>query len=176
MATPYVKQTWVDGDTSKPFSAARLGVIETGIFDAHYRPSVGVHRSGVQAITTSTLTTITWDVEEYDTDAMHSTVSNTGRLVAPVAGKYDITGRAMFATNATGFRQAQIRVNGTTVIDTDTDYGPTAAGPCYLDLGRDWVLAASDYIEMLVSQSSGGNLNVGGGLDLLHLEMHLASY
>lgn len=31
----YTKQTWTDGSTGTPISAARLGVIEQGIFDAH---------------------------------------------------------------------------------------------------------------------------------------------
>lgn len=176
MATPYVKQTWVDGDTSKPFSAARLGVIENGIFDAHYRPSVKVHNTIGQSIATATQTVLTWNTEEYDTDAMHSTVSNTGRLVAPVAGKYHIEGRIAFPTNATGFRQAQIRATGVTVYDTDTDYGPTAAGACYLHVSTFALLAAADYVEMLCSQNSGGSLTAGGSLDSQWFAMHLLSY
>lgn len=31
---------------------------------------------------------VTWDSEEYDTDAYHSTVSNTDRLTVPAAGYY----------------------------------------------------------------------------------------
>lgn len=37
----YTKQTWIDSDTSRPLSAARLSVIEQGIADAHTLASSG---------------------------------------------------------------------------------------------------------------------------------------
>lgn len=177
MATPYVKQTWVDGDITKPLSAARMGVIEQGIFDAHYRPSVAVWRSAAQAIATSTVTAITWDTELYDTDAMHSTSSNTARLTAPVAGKYHISGTAQFAANATGFRAAWLRINGSTLIDADQDGAPVASADCFLHVSRDWLFAAADYVELVVEQSSGGSLNFGGTtISDAGLQMHCVSY
>lgn len=176
MATPYVKQTWVDADNTKPLSAARMGVIETGVFDAHYRPSVKVHNTASQAIATATVTALLWDTEEYDTGSMHSTASNTSRLIAPVAGKYLAEGRIVFGASATGFRQANIRANGSTFYDTDTDYGPTAGGLCYLKVGVPLLMAASDYVEMLCSQNSGSPLAAGGALDLHWFSLHLLSY
>jgi hypothetical protein len=35
---------------------------------------------------------VTWDGEEYDTDAYHSTVTNTSRLTVPAAGYYVVGG------------------------------------------------------------------------------------
>jgi hypothetical protein len=176
MATPYVKQTWIDNNGANPLSAARLGVIETGIFDAHYRPSAAVYNSAAQSIPNTTLTVVTFNTELYDTDNMHSTVSNTGRLVAPVAGKYHIAARIGFVTNATGGRQGLLRVNGVTNIDQDIDFGPTAAGACYLLLATDYLMAAADYVEVTVVQTSGGALNTSSGFSDTHFSMHLASY
>ena len=174
--TPYVKQTWVDNNGANPLSAARLGVIETGVFDAHYRPSVAVYASALLGIPNATPTIITFNTESYDTDSMHSTVSNTGRLVAPVAGKYRIAGRVVLTANATGTRILDLRLNGTTQIDQDADGAPTAATGCYLHVDRDYLMAASDYVEMLITQTGGGTLNTASGISNMHFEMHLASY
>lgn len=175
-ATPYVKQAWIDGDTTKPTSAARLGVIETGIFDAHYRPSVAVYHSAGVSIPNNADTAVVFDTESYDTDSMHSTVSNTARLVAPVAGKYDIKGRLAFNANATGLRYLKIRLNGTTVIDWDAENSPTAGQTTFLGVARDSLMSASDYVELLAFQNSGGALGTGSGPALIHFEMHLVSY
>lgn len=173
--TPYVKQTWIDGDSTKPTSAARLGVMEQGIFDAHYRPNVSVSQAAQLTLTTGTTTVITFDTENFDsTGSMHSTVTNTGRLVAPVTGTYRISGRCAFVANAGGIRVVSIRVNGTTVIDTASDEATSSA--MYLHVGRDWSLTAGDYVEMTAVQNSGGNLLTGAGIDQMHFEMHDVSY
>lgn len=176
MATPYVKQTWIDNNGANPLSAARLGVIETGIFDAHYRPCVAVFGSAALSIPNATTTIITFNSETYDTDAMHSTVSNTGRLTAPVAGKYHITGRLAFAANGTGTRQLFIRLNGTTTLDEDVVQAPNAANICSLFCSVDYPLAAADFVELCVTQTSGGALNTSSGLLDLRFSMFVASY
>ncbi len=54
--------------------------------------------------------------ERYDTDTIHSTTLNTSRLTCKTAGKYIIVGNVYFAVNATGFRFADILLNGATQI------------------------------------------------------------
>jgi hypothetical protein len=44
---PYVVQTWTDGSGSTPLSAARMGVLESGIFNLSYAPTVRVYRTAV---------------------------------------------------------------------------------------------------------------------------------
>jgi hypothetical protein len=89
--TNYVKQTWVDGDPSKPTSAARMGVIENGIFDAHFQPAARAKRTTTQAVATSTWTLVSFDGEDFDTDTIHDNVTNNDRLTCKTAGK--VSGR-----------------------------------------------------------------------------------
>ncbi|KKL75014.1 hypothetical protein LCGC14_2059110, partial [marine sediment metagenome] len=72
-----------------------------------------VTNSAAITLTTTTDTGLTFDQEDYDTDTIHDTGSNTNRLTATTAGKYIITGAARFAANATGTRRLGIRLNGT---------------------------------------------------------------
>lgn len=155
----YVRQTWVDGDPSKPTSAARLGVIEQGIFDAHFQPAARVFHSANQSITTSAGTALAFDSERFDTDTIHDTVTNNSRLTCKTAGKYQVTGSISFASNVTGLRQVFIRLNGTTAIAIQT--APAVSGSTHeLTVSTLWDFAVNDYVELMAFQSSGGNLNV----------------
>ena len=58
----------------------------------------------------------TFNCERYDTDSMHSTSSNTGRITFTTAGVYSSSGNVDFACNATGRHDVWIRLNGTTTI------------------------------------------------------------
>lgn len=177
MATPYVKNTWVDNDPTKPFSAARLGVMENGIFDAHYRPSVSVYNTSAINVAGSTVTGMTFDSELYDySTPMHSTSSNTGRLIAPVDAKYTICARIAFAPNATGYRTLILRLNGVTAIDEDAINTPDASASACLQIARDYPLDAGDYVDLVAFQTSGGGLLTVATVALSHFSMHLASY
>lgn len=108
-------------------------------------------------------TVLSLDSERYDTDAFHSTVTNTSRLTVPSGkgGKYRVTGNARFAgeATATGERRLEILLNGTTVIAAaaETDIGTQAVT---LNVSCDYDLAVNDYVELRAFQDSGGALNV----------------
>jgi hypothetical protein len=121
---------------------------------------VRVTKSGAQSINNSTTTAITWDTETYDTDTLHSTVSNTSRLTASVTGKWLVTTSVGFAASATGSRIVTIRKNGTT--DYAQAASPNAGGSDGVQVTVSDIvdLAASDYVEINVTQNSGGALNV----------------
>ena len=104
---------------------------------------------------------LTFNSERFDTSAIHSTSSNTGRLTLPLAGKWAIGCAVSFAANATGGRAIQIWLNGGTVIAT-TFIPATAGGVLSTDIAvvTEYDFAANDYLELGVYQSSGGNLNV----------------
>jgi hypothetical protein len=164
----YVKQTWVDGDVSKPTSAARMGVIETGVFDAHFQPRVRVFHNASQSIGTAAYTVLAFNSERYDTvsgaaSSMHDAVTNNSRLTALVAGGYRVSGNVEFAANATGLRGAEIRLNGATVIGRVAVGNAGAGDPTVLCVSADYEFAVNDYVELLVYQASGGALNVTVG-------------
>lgn len=103
---------------------------------------------------------LTFDSERYDTDTIHSTSSNTGRLTATTAGKYQITGQAAFATNATGARGLFIRLNGTTELAHVRQPAVAGTDISILNVSTTYDLAATDYLELLAYQTSGSTLNV----------------
>jgi hypothetical protein len=126
-----------------------------------------VYKSANQSLTNATLTAITFDSEYFDTDSMHSTVTNTSRITVATGqgGKYLLIGNLVYAANATGFRQFFIRVNGSN--DWYSANNPAYAGnssfPFYIGSQFVLTLAAGDYVELFGMQNSGGALDVTGG-------------
>lgn len=118
-----------------------------------------VHNNAPITLTTGVPTALTFNSERFDSGSVHSTSVNTSRLTAPVAGTYDIKGHASFAANATGVRNLDIRLNGTTVIASQLQ--PAASGIITtVSVPTTYQLAANDYVELVAFQSSGGDLNV----------------
>src|SRR5258708_5416175 len=50
-----------------------------------------------------------FDSNRFDTDTMHSTVTNNTRGIAKTAGKYMFGGTVEFAANVNGHRELQVR-------------------------------------------------------------------
>ncbi|MBI4637673.1 MAG: hypothetical protein HY727_15150 [Candidatus Rokubacteria bacterium] len=130
-------------------------VVELGIVSA-----ARAYHNADQAITTATETALALNSERYDTDGIHDTVTNNSRLTCQTAGKYLIVGIARFKEHATGQRRLSIQLNGVTVIARATE--PTNSGTAVTELAVATVydLAATDYVELIAYQDSGGNLNV----------------
>jgi len=114
-----------------------------------------------QSIANATQTTLTWNTETFDTDAFHSTSSNTGRITIPAgkAGYYRLSANLTFAKNATGERFLILLKNGTKV--NQQSYGNFGSG-AYISMSFSDViyLAVSDYIELQTYQDSGGALSI----------------
>lgn len=165
MAVPYVKQTWTDGSGgATPLSAARLGVIEQGVFDVSLAPAVRVYNSVSLNINTATDTALTFDGERFDqaggvASTMHDNVTPS-RLTCRYAGVYQITGSVMFQASATGFRMVRIRLNGATFIS----HGLVVSNSGTIETGMTtaalWSLAVNDYVELVVQHTTGAGLNI----------------
>jgi hypothetical protein len=123
------------------------------------------YNSAAQAIPTATTTALTMDSEESDTDGFHSTGSNTARMTIPtgLGGRYIVTAGTYFAGNATGQRILALRKNGTTDIRGSLSRIPTshATNGSGMNVSRVVDLVAGDYVEAVVYQDSGGNLDAG---------------
>lgn len=102
---------------------------------------------------------ITFNTDRSDPYGLHSTTSNTSRITVTLAGWYLISGHATFAANATGIRQLAIRADGSTYIAAQNQ---TALSDVvvHLSLATVYYLAATNYIELMAYQNSGGNLDV----------------
>ncbi len=124
---------------------------------------VALSDANQQTIANNTITVLTWDTEQFDTDAFHSTSSNTGRITIPAGknGKYLLIGQTEFAANSTGDRELYLRKNGSTI---KTVYTPAIATVFpILSFSAILDLTATDYVEMAVFQTSGGNLTAYKG-------------
>lgn len=148
-------------------------------FLASGMPRVSVSNSTAHSHTSGTALLLTWDTEAYDTDTMHSTVTNTSRLVATTAGTYTVNARIAFASNATGIRYLDLRKNAAGAVASGTRIAfdaNTAVGSStvtVVNVAIDVVLAAADYLEVFGFQNSGGALStdVSAGQTLFQMRM-----
>lgn len=123
-------------------------------------PKCRVYNSAAISITTSgTDQALTFNSERYDTDTLHSTAVNTGRVTITTAGTYDVGAAVDFAASATGYRTVYLRLNGSTIIASQKS-AASPSGTHQLTVTTQYPFAAGDYIEVVVVQSSGAALNV----------------
>ena len=103
-------------------------------------------------------TSLTFNSERWDTANLHET-ANSGRLGAPVAGKYyifaNITWESPIGSGLWGLR---LQLNGKTVIAEQTLPNTAAPFSISMSVGTVFALAAGDYVEAQVFQNSGNPL------------------
>lgn len=124
-------------------------------------PACALSKSADQSLTTSAAA-LTWDVEISDPNDMHSTSSNTSRIVAPVDGLYEVSAN-LFNSNGAGMGTVHGRLNGTTDIAGSQSRGNAASGVA-LSLATVFsvVLSAGDYVEVMVLHSTATGEIKGG--------------
>jgi len=133
--------------------------------------SCKVTKTADQSIPRITLTMVTWDSEEYDTDDMHDTVTNNTRITFNTAGKYSILAQSEWEANSGGFRFMDIMKNGVDSIARVRNLADNASEHNIAFVGE---FAVGDYIELEVFQDTGGNLDFESGaiLENTYLEAH----
>jgi hypothetical protein len=142
------------------FLKQRLIDIDAALQGTASPPSAHVYHSAAQSIADGTAVALAFNSERWDTDAIHSTSSNNTRLTCQTAGKYEIGGMVEWASNAAGYRQLLIRPNGTaTYIGRDVR-NAVSGGTTEQQAFADCVLAAGDYVELVVTHNAGAPLNV----------------
>jgi hypothetical protein len=135
--------------------------VADAVTDTSTAYAVRAYNSAAITVPSATPTILTFDSERRDDGGLHSMASNTSRLTAPVAGWYSIFATLTFQFNATGFRAANIKLNGTTIISglefpaISTSTEGTLLAPATL-----YYLNANDYVEISCYQDSGVSLNV----------------
>jgi hypothetical protein len=103
----------------------------------------------------TTATPLTLDTELYDSDAGHSTVTNTSRFTVQTAGLYHVTGAMTWASNSTATRTITVLLNGSVVAGSMVQSMPSATNGTTVMTTTDVQAAVGDYIEI------GGWHNVG---------------
>ena len=120
-----------------------------------------VYNSSDQSISSGVATAVTWNTEVFDTDAFHSTSTNTSRMTIPSGkdGKYRIDAMWQWSANSTtGYRAMYLYKNGSLVF-TSTNVGSTTAQEqntmVYIDTA-----VATDYYELYALHNKGSNESV----------------
>ena len=120
------------------------------------------YNSAAQLITTGGIWYYcTLDSELYDTDGMHSNVTNNSRLTVQVAGRYLFFGQVQWAAAATGWRGINIRVNG----DDEQISGGTTSRPQTnvaepMQVTTVLNMGVSDYVQLGARHIIGSDTNI----------------
>ncbi len=125
---------------------------------ASYTQGARVYHNADQSIPNSSLTTLAFNSERYDTDNIHSNITLNSRLTCKTAGKYLISASVGFDVNAVGNRSVRLTVNNSETICVQKANAVDPAGSLYLPLSSIDNMAVNDYVEVRVFQNSGGPL------------------
>lgn len=129
------------------------------------RQGCSVYKSGTQSISSGAgFTTVTFDSELFDQGGLHSTSVNTGRITVVVPGLYLLYAQVAWDANATGIRTCTIEKNGSGVSEVTHVIAGSASAQNEA-VTKLVVAVAGDYYEFRVGQTSGGNLNINGGVE-----------
>jgi len=165
--------TIVDGTNNKVFTSAektKLAGIEAGATSggtggsggtaATSEYSVKVGLTANTTVATGTSKILVWDTEEFDIGNLHNISTNGSRIVATIAGRYTITASVSFTSNATGTRHVYFNKNGSSV-EIGSEIRPAVNGFATRMTATATVdLAANDYLEVGVYQTSGSTLTI----------------
>jgi hypothetical protein len=119
-------------------------------------------KSAVQSIAAATATVITFQTEDYDTDLMHDTSTNTSRITIKTAGVYIVTGFILSAASVAAYNYLYIYKNGTSLpantgIVVGTKDGSNAV---ITQITQSLSLAVNDYVELAFYHNNAGAINV----------------
>lgn len=154
-------RTWVAGEY--PTAAQFNAHIRDNIAWLANPPTVRVRQTVTQSIPNATWTALTFTVEDWDTDGMHDTATNTTRLTAPTAGRYWVYGAVAYAPNATNSRLVGVRLSGTGANPPTrgATFQPTVTdgNNAHVHFATEVSMTAGQYVEFVTYQNSGGALS-----------------
>lgn len=135
-------------------------VLILGMMAPEGPPVARLQVTAATAIVTSTNTTLTFGSVLTDPWEMNS---GSTALRAPVAGIYDISAWAAWASNATGNRRADILINGVGPKFYARSMAANGIGNAHVT-NLVWPLAQGDLVTMRVFQNSGADLNLNDAI------------
>lgn len=135
---------------------ARNGQVNVSFTGAKATKSAG------QSVPNTTVTEVTWDGTDFDSDGFFSDAGDSFIVPAGQGGKYRISTTGDWANNGSGRRSLDLKVNGTSVAGytTDSDTNRDA-----FSFGVSVELVPGDEVTLDVWQNSGGAINIGDGVD-----------
>lgn len=119
-----------------------------------------VYKDANQTISNGSWTAVQFNQERFDTDTIHDNATNNTRLTATTAGKYLIGFNGHFAADNVGYRGMRVYVNNTTNIARWQNDALAGSVICPVSLVTLYDMSATDYVEFLGYQTSGGDLDL----------------
>jgi len=156
--------TWADGITPGIAAGAPTVLHCGGSARTQQKQSMArAYETASAALADATWTAVALSLEDFDTDGLHSTASNTSRMTAPVAGKYAFNGYVLFPGSIDGHvtRKLAVTKNGASPSNAGNIYGyaevpNVGTTSVVLTVSGLVSLAATDYIQMMAYQDSTG--------------------
>ncbi|MCB5179511.1 hypothetical protein [Streptomyces antimicrobicus] len=173
MATVPATQSFLAGE--KVTAAKLTAATKTPLDFLMNPPCCAVYTATGIACTSGTSTLVTFDTESWDTDSMHSTVSNTSRVTINTPGQYLVTFYGRFPSNATGYRQLNFRKNSNgnpSGGSTMSTIALAAVNGSQTFITRTFELncLAGEYFELFALQNSGASLTLDSGQRVTGME------
>lgn len=145
---------------SSVIPTSRLNSYKAGLdWLATDKPRCRLRSTTNVSIPNSSATAVGMDSERFDVGGMHAGTSSKIIIPSGGGGLYLLGAGGSWASNATGYRQLAIRLNGATLL-VITSGPPRSDGFSIQSLTTTYVLAAGDEIELVAEQNSGGALNL----------------
>lgn len=153
---PYTSLTTVaSGDTIDP---AWGNLVDTNLDFLANPPACRVYNNAAFSHSSSgSAMVVTFNSERYDTDTMHSTSADTGRITFNTAGLYLVEGGVQWDANATGVRYLGIRLNGATFLRLTQENAVNDLGQV---ISTVYKFAATNYVELVAFQNSGATRTI----------------
>ena len=159
-ASPFAGQQIYETDTSK--SLIYNGTAWVSPQAQTVPPMCKATKNAVQSIPNVTVTPITFQTEDYDTDSMHSTSVNTSRITVATAGVYTVTGFILSAASVAAYNYLYIYKNGSALPSNTGILAGTKDGANAIisQITVTLSLAAADYVELAFYHNNAGAINV----------------
>lgn len=151
---------------------AQLRDNETFLASGH--PQVKLRLGADQSITNNTLTAASFTTFDWNVGPMWASASGS-KIVFPEAGIYRFHTVPLFAQNTSGYRYAEIRLNGAATANYPLQSVPAQAATNTSLPGQalhgtlELALTTADYAELVVRHTAGAAINLlGAGSSALH--------
>ena len=146
------------GSTTNDHEMSRLSILKLGSGTVGEAIGANVYASAAQSVADSSITQLTFNTAEWDTDSFFDDGADQLVVPAGLGGTYLLTARTTFASDVDGGRYLIANVNGSEVGREGQTPG---VGTRTLDLSFPVVLAAGDTVDIDVAHYAGANLDVG---------------
>lgn len=136
------------------------------VYKSHRARSCRLVKTAIQSIATGTLTSISWDSKDWDTEGFWSSGSTITIPKNKGIKRVRLTANAVFTANATGSRMIEFAYNGAHAQSgmafraqpgADTSFSTGIGNVCEL------IVKGGDTIAVQVDQDSGSTLSIGAG-------------